>query len=68
MNVQNQNAAARLRRVYAGEYLLDVYPQLPGTLLERALEMAERDRGMDERTLARAWLEDAEIKPDVTAG
>ena len=32
------------------------------------MEMAERDRGMDERTLARAWLEDAEIKPDVTAG
>lgn len=67
MNPMIRSAEARLRRVYAGEYLLDVYPQLLGTLQEKAIAQAEWERGMDEATLARAWIEMMEVRPDRVA-
>jgi len=64
MNAIVRAAEARIRRVYAGEYLLDVYPQLLGTLQEKALAQAEWERGMDEATLAKAWIEIGDVRPD----
>ena len=65
MNPNIRSAEARLRRVYAGEYLLDVYPQASEMLQEQALEQAEWERGMDEVTLARAWIEMGDIRPEI---
>ena len=68
MNPDLRTAAERLRRVYAGEYLLDIYPQRRGMLQEEALERAVRDRSADERTLARAWLDEQDAVPTAIKG